>query len=120
MARGNISSECVNTTNVLKNQKLLEVGCGAGVLTEQLARLGASVTAIDLGDDVINAARKHLSEQGEPKLCDLIQYKIEPTEIHAKDKQNFYDAVIVSEVLEHVDDKVALLNSCVQCLKVFV
>ncbi|KNC27804.1 hypothetical protein FF38_07970 [Lucilia cuprina] len=117
VARGNISPDLVNTCQVLKDQQILEVGCGGGILTEQLARLGAQMTGIDLSDELICVAREHLSHVADPKLCDLIQYKIEPLDIHVKDKLNYYDAVVVSEVLEHVEDKVALLTSCVQCLK---
>ncbi|XP_037822535.1 ubiquinone biosynthesis O-methyltransferase, mitochondrial isoform X2 [Lucilia sericata] len=117
VARGNISPELVNTCQVLKDQQILEVGCGGGILTEQLARLGAQMTGIDLSDELIRVAREHLSHVADPKLCDNIQYKIEPLDIHVKDKMNYYDAVVVSEVLEHVEDKVALLTSCVQSLK---
>lgn len=118
VARGNISPDLMQTSNVLQNQTILEVGCGGGILTEQLARLGASVTALDLGEDLIRVAREHLSQEANPKLCDRIQYKIEPVEIHAKSKQNFYDAVVISEVLEHIEDKVSFLTASVQCLKV--
>lgn len=120
VSRGNVLPEFIGTCNVLKNQHILEVGCGGGILTEQLARLGACVTGIDLGDEVIHVAREHLSHEADPKLCDRIHYKIEPIELHVKDKMNYYDAVIVSEVLEHVQDKVALLTSSVQCLKVHI
>lgn len=119
IARGNISPELLNTCNVLKGQHILEVGCGGGVLTEQLARLGAKVTGIDLGEEVIRVAREHLSQKVDTKLRERIEYKIEPINVHATDKMNYYDAVVVSEVLEHVDDKIALLTSSVQCLKVF-
>lgn len=118
LARGNIPPEIINTPQILKGQKILEVGCGGGILTEQLARLEAHVTGIDLSDDLIRIAREHLSQEGDPKLCDLIQYKIEPLSVHANEKINYYDAVVISEVLEHVDDKVSFLNSSVQCLKV--
>ncbi|XP_073826413.1 ubiquinone biosynthesis protein COQ3, mitochondrial [Musca autumnalis] len=117
VARGNIQAELVGTSNVLRGQRILEVGCGGGILTEQLARLGASMTALDLSDELIDVARKHLSQEGNPKLCDLINYKIEPIEVHAKDTQNYYDALVISEVLEHIDDKVGFLQASVQCLK---
>ncbi|XP_013099375.1 ubiquinone biosynthesis O-methyltransferase, mitochondrial [Stomoxys calcitrans] len=119
VSHGNIKPNLIGTTNVLRSQTILEIGCGGGILTEQLARLGASVTALDLGEDLIEAARKHLSQEGNPKLCDLIKYKLEPIELHAKDSHhlNFYDAVVISEVLEHVDDKIGFLTASVQCLK---
>lgn len=118
VARGNIAPELVNTPEVLKGQRMLDVGCGGGVLTEQLARLGAQVTGIDLSEQLIQVAREHLSQEADPKLCDLIQYKIEPLGVHVKDRMEYYDAVVISEVLEHVEDKVGLLQAAVQCLKV--
>ncbi|XP_060660049.1 ubiquinone biosynthesis O-methyltransferase [Drosophila nasuta] len=116
IARGIVNSAYINTTNVLNGQRILEVGCGAGLLTEQLARLGAQVTGIDLGEELINKARSHLTESS-PELCSKVDYKVQPIDQHAKTNDNHYDAVIVSEVLEHVEDKVALLEASVRTLK---
>lgn len=116
MARGNVNSRYINTTKVLNGQCILEVGCGAGLLTEQLARLGAQVTGIDLGEELIKTAKEHLSNCSS-ELCDRVQYKMEPIDQHVKANFERYDALVVSEVLEHVDDKVALLSACVKTLK---
>uniref|UniRef100_A0A1A9V9S7 Methyltransferase type 11 domain-containing protein n=1 Tax=Glossina austeni TaxID=7395 RepID=A0A1A9V9S7_GLOAU len=117
IARGSVDSQLINTNNVLQNQQILEVGCGGGILTEQLARLDAKITGIDLSDVLINVAREHLKQEGNARLLDNITYKTESIEAHMQDKKNFYDAVIISEVLEHIDDKESFLNACVQCLK---
>jgi len=106
----------VNTTKVLLGQNILEVGCGGGLLTEHLARLGAQVTGIDLGEKLIEAAREHL-KCSSPELASNVVYKIEPVDQHAKANCECYDAVIVSEVLEHVKDKVSLLEASVRSLK---
>ncbi|KAH8410320.1 hypothetical protein KR009_011869, partial [Drosophila setifemur] len=116
VARGTVAPGYVNTTRVLKGQRILEVGCGGGLLTEQLARLGAEVTGIDLGEKLIEAARDHL-KCSSPDLASRVQYKLEPVDQHAKTNCECYDAVIVSEVLEHVDDKVGLLEGSVRTLK---
>ncbi|XP_034474447.1 ubiquinone biosynthesis O-methyltransferase, mitochondrial [Drosophila innubila] len=116
VARGTVQSNYINTTKVLNGQRLLEVGCGAGLLAEQLGRLGAQITGIDLGEVLINTARSHLTDFS-PELCSKVEYKVEPIDQHAKTNGELYDAVIVSEVLEHVDDKVALLEACVRTLK---
>ncbi|XP_032294716.1 ubiquinone biosynthesis O-methyltransferase isoform X2 [Drosophila virilis] len=116
VARGNVKAHYINTTKVLSGQRILDVGCGAGLLTEQLARLGAHVTGIDLGEELIKAARVHLANCS-PELSDRVEYKMEPIDQHAKGNCECYDVLILSEVLEHVDDKVALLSSCVQTLK---
>ncbi|XP_067624040.1 ubiquinone biosynthesis O-methyltransferase [Eurosta solidaginis] len=116
VSRGNVKRELINTTKVLQGQNILEVGCGGGILTEALARLNANVTGIDLGEKVIETARKHLDEHS-TELKERITYKIEPIEVHAIAKPNYYDAVVCSEVLEHIDDKAAFLTNCVHTLK---
>lgn len=116
VSRGTVEPSYVNTTKVLKGQRILEVGCGGGLLTEQLGRLGAQVTGIDLGEKLIEAARDHLKSSS-PELASNVLYKMEPVDQHAKANCECYDAVIVSEVLEHVEDKVALLESSVRTLK---
>ncbi|XP_017107259.2 ubiquinone biosynthesis O-methyltransferase [Drosophila bipectinata] len=116
VARGTVKPNYVNTTRVLSGQRILEVGCGGGLLTEQLARLGAQVTGIDLGEKLIEAARTHL-KCFSPELSSNVDYIIEPVDQHVKTNCECYDAVIVSEVLEHVDDKVALLDASVRTLK---
>lgn len=116
VARGTVKSKLIRTTKVLNGQRILDVGCGAGLLTEQLARLGAQVTGIDLGEELIKKARTHLT-QCSPELCSKVEYIMEPVEQHVKCNCEAYDAVVVSEVLEHVDEKVALLEACVRSLK---
>ncbi|XP_013099376.2 ubiquinone biosynthesis O-methyltransferase, mitochondrial [Stomoxys calcitrans] len=114
-----ISSELINTTQMLKNQNILEIGCGGGILTESLARIGSSVTALDLSEDLIALARHHLALEQNQGLVDRVQYKIEPIEHHASYRKNYYDAVVISEVLEHVDenDKIEFLRASVETLK---
>nr|AAL29121.1 SD02225p [Drosophila melanogaster] len=116
VSRGTVKPGYVNTTKVLLGQNILEVGCGGGLLTEHLARLGAQVTGIDLGEKLIEAAREHL-KCSSPELASNVVYKIEPVDQHAKANCECYDAVIVSEVLEHVKDKVSLLEASVRSLK---
>ncbi|XP_030380636.1 ubiquinone biosynthesis O-methyltransferase, mitochondrial [Scaptodrosophila lebanonensis] len=116
ISRGRVEAPYINTTNVLCKQQLLEVGCGGGILSEQLARLGATVIGLDPGEELIKAARKHLSDHS-PELCARVEYKMESIAQHANSNCEHYDAVIVSEVLEHVDDKTALLEACVRTLK---
>ncbi|XP_036329749.1 ubiquinone biosynthesis O-methyltransferase, mitochondrial-like, partial [Rhagoletis pomonella] len=116
VAHDNSDKSLINTSRVLQDTDLLEVGCGGGILIEALACIGANLTGIDLGADVITTARKHL-EQHFSELSDRITYKIEPIEVHAKLNRNHYDAVICSEVLEHIDDKEEFLTHCIEALK---
>lgn len=105
----------------MENVQILEVGCGAGILTEALARLHANVIAIDPGKDVIDVAKEHLESYGnaDAQFVKRITYKNESIEEHLSENANVqYDAVVVSEVLEHVNEKHAFLESCVDALKV--
>lgn len=94
----------------------MEVGCGGGILTEQLSRLHATVTGIDPGHEVINVAKSH-AKTINPDLVKRITYLIENIESHSAENQCKYDAVIVSEVLEHVLDKPKFLEACLLTLK---
>lgn len=106
-----VHPDLAQTARALHGLRLLEVGCGAGVLTEALARLHAHVTAIDPGRDVIAAARAHLAPQ--PTLSARIEYRNETIEQHSIGQPSLaYDACIISEVLEHVVDKPAFLRAC--------
>lgn len=92
------------------------MGCGAGVLTEQLARLKAKMIAIDPGSDVIMAANEHLKENPIPDS--QVEYKNETIEQHSDKVKNKYDAVIISEVIEHVNEPNTFVKCCVDTLKV--
>lgn len=114
-----VDQELRQTSRPLQNLRLLEVGCGAGLLTESLARLHANVTAIDPGREVIDAARAHLANSSASvALSTRIDYRCETIENHATAAAELaYDACIVSEVLEHVVDKPAFLRACVSTIK---
>ena len=84
----------------LEGKKALDVGCGAGLLAEPLARLGAAVTAIDAAPELIEAARAHAAGQ---ELA--IDYRAEALE--AVDGQ--FDLITAMEVIEHVADPKAFV-----------
>jgi 2-polyprenyl-6-hydroxyphenyl methylase/3-demethylubiquinone-9 3-methyltransferase len=94
-----------------KGLEILDVGCGGGLLSEPLARLGATVTAIDAGQDNIEAAKSHARRQ---RLA--IDYQTMSVERLAQKKKRF-DAVISMEVVEHVADLESFLVSCCKLLK---
>jgi len=83
--------------------RLLDAGCGAGLLSEPLARLGATVTAIDAGAEVIEVARQHAAGAGLE-----IDYRCASAEALVDAGERF-DAVISMEVIEHVADLSAFL-----------
>jgi len=89
----------------LKNVSMLDVGCGGGILSESMARLGASVHGIDVADRNIYAARQHIQDAELDLRYDVIEVQHLPS-----DRQ--YDVVLNMEVVEHVDDLAGFLTSC--------
>ena len=81
-----------------------------------LARISANVTGIDANQSVIDTACSHACE--DPSVSDSITYICGTVEEHANKHKDFYDAVVASEVLEHVDHKDLFLDACVSTLKV--
>jgi len=82
----------------LKGLKVIDIGCGGGLLAEPLCRMGADVTGIDAGAEAIRVARHHAKEMGLE-----IDYRQRSPETLA-DEQGGYDAVLSTEVVEHVAD----------------
>lgn len=90
----------------LKGLRVLDVGCGAGLLCEPLARLGAAVTGIDASDQSLEVARRH-AEMGELR----IDYRHSSVEALAAEGESF-DLVTALEVVEHVADAEVFLEAC--------
>ena len=102
----------INTRTPLEGLKVLDVGCGGGLLTEAMAALGASVTGIDLGDAPLAVARLHLHESGLG-----IDYRKISAEDLAAEVQNEFDVVTCLEMLEHVPDPSAVVRACAMLCK---
>ena len=81
----------------LKDVKILDIGCGGGLLSEPLSRLGATVTGIDASDRNIKIAKMHL----EKRRLDIDYYCSSPENFEAKEK---FDVVLNMEIVEHVDN----------------
>lgn len=94
----------------LAGRSLLDVGCGAGIFCEPMARLGANVTGIDPADEVIEAARAHAAEQ---EL--RIEYRTGLVEELAAAGRRF-DVVTALEVIEHSEDPAAFVRSAAACV----
>lgn len=84
------------------NLKILDIGCGGGLVCEPLARLGYEVTGIDQSAEAIQVAQQHAAEQGLN-----IRYLCQNVEV----LHETYDVITILEVLEHVDDPEELLSS---------
>src|ERR1700733_14703632 len=95
----------------LKGLKILDVGCGGGLLAEPLARLGDDVTGIDASETTITAARKHAKTMGLD-----IDYRIAGAEDLAAKKMR-YDLITALEVIQHVADTDSFLAALARLLK---
>ena len=96
--------------NCLSDLRLLDIGCGAGLLCEPLARLGAQAIGIDPAASNIAAAKLH-AEKGHLS----IDYRC--TTVEAMDQRERFDIVLAMEVIEHVSDVSLFLNRCATMLK---
>lgn len=96
----------------LKGARVLDVGCGGGLLSEALARAGAQVTAIDLAPTLLDVARLHLHESGL-----VVDYRQLPVEELATQMPGAFDVVTCMELLEHVPDPASIVRACGQLLK---
>lgn len=99
-------------TGPLEGLKVLDVGCGGGILAESLAELGAEVTAIDMGNGPIEAAKAHAEQSGLN-----IDYRVMSVEELAAEAAGTFDMVSCMEMLEHVPDPVAIVQACAELAK---
>ena len=92
--------------------KVLDVGCGGGILTEALAKAGAQATGIDLSEESIKAAKYHAQQQGLN-----IDYRYESIESVAEKHAGEFDVVTCMEMLEHVPEPAKTIAACSKLLK---
>ena len=95
----------------LANLKILDIGCGGGLLSEEFAKQGAEVTGVDISEKSLEIARNHATEN---KLT--IDYKKGSAE-NLPLNDNTFDAVICADVLEHVDDLEKVIKEISRVLK---
>ena len=96
----------------LKGKRVLDVGCGGGILAEAMAARGAVVTGIDLGEKPLKVAQLHLLESGLP-----VDYRLISAEELAGEMPGAFDVVTCMELLEHVPDPAATVRACADLLR---
>lgn len=96
----------------LVGKQVLDIGCGGGILSEALARRGAQVTGIDMGEAPLAVARLHLLES---KLA--VHYEKAEANAYAQRYPQRFDVVTCMELLEHVPDPAAIIKECYALLK---
>lgn len=96
----------------LSEKRILDVGCGGGLLSEGMALRGAKVTGIDLSEKSLSIAKLHLLESGQK-----VDYKKISVEALAAEIPGSFDAVTCLEMLEHVPDPSSVITSCARLVK---
>src|SRR4249919_1223064 len=96
----------------LSGARVLDVGCGAGLLSEALAKEGAQVVALDLAPELVEIAKLHLLESGLK-----VDYRLQSVEALAAEFPASFDAITCMEMLEHVPDPGSVLSACEKLLK---
>ena len=96
----------------LTGKKILDIGCGGGILAESMAAAAATVTGIDMAEGPLAVARLHQHESGAE-----VEYKRSTAEELAASEPGTYDVVTCLEMLEHVPDPSAVIRSCAELLK---
>ncbi|KAG5675334.1 hypothetical protein PVAND_005244 [Polypedilum vanderplanki] len=115
ISTGVIKSWQRNEPNAFQGLKILDLGCGGGILVEALAKLKAEVTGLDPNEALLEVAKEHIETQED--IRGNVRYLLETIEEHCKTHPNYYDVITCSEVLEHVIDKKSLLEAACKSLK---
>jgi len=102
----------INARAPLAGKKVIDIGCGGGILSESMARKGADVTGIDLSDKALKVADLHSLESGVQ-----VRYKLIAAEDMAAQEAGQYDVVTCMEMLEHVPDPGAVVKAAAALVK---
>ena len=104
--------EWINARVPLRGKRVIDIGCGGGILTEAMARKGADATGIDLSDKALKVADLHGLESGV-----TVHYENISAEDMALREPGSFDVVTCMEMLEHVPDPAAIVRACAQLVK---
>jgi 2-polyprenyl-6-hydroxyphenyl methylase/3-demethylubiquinone-9 3-methyltransferase len=103
----------INSQLPLKGKRVLDVGCGGGILSDSMARKGAQVVGIDLATKALRVAQLHALEAATPN----VEYRETSAEALAEQEPGGFDAVTCMEMLEHVPDPASVIRACSRLVK---
>jgi len=102
----------INQHSPVAGLKIADIGCGGGLVSEGMARLGAKVTGIDMGEAAISVAKLHLLESQQD-----VEYIQTTAEELANEREGQYDVVTCLEMLEHVPEPASVIAACAKLVK---
>ncbi len=102
----------INERAPLAGNKILDIGCGGGILSESMAKLGGHVTGIDMSTDAIQIAKLHQLESGTN-----VEYLLNTAENIASERPGEFDIITCLELLEHVPEPWQIVEACSKLLK---
>ena len=102
----------IDGLTTLRGKRVLDVGCGGGILAESMAQRGAQVIGIDLADKALKVAQLHVLESG-----NQVEYRNVSAENYAREQPGQFDVVTCMELLEHVPDPASTVAACAALVK---
>ena len=102
----------INEQVGLKGKRVIDIGCGGGILAESMAALGADVTGIDLSEKPLKVAQLHLLESGQ-----TVDYRLIAAEQMAQEQPSSFDCVTCMEMLEHVPNPTSTVSAAAALAK---